>query len=155
MANLLENYQQFRMEFEIDIVREYNETLSINQFEGVINGFQCVIKRNQNLLCLMGYVYISENNLLYRQTDFNSPANKIECHGGITINMFKEKKHIIGFDCCHRGDRSLISKGEYRNIEFVKNELKLITEQLKAFEFIKEIKAKKNILNKVKILLDF
>jgi hypothetical protein len=75
----------------------------------------------------------------------------VEIHGGLTYSESTDKGYIIGFDCAHSGDVVPFSsngfgksymddvlkkkynkrKSVYRNIEFVKNELKnLVTKIL-------------------------
>lgn len=99
-------------------------------------GYRCLIWRNfAGGLC--GYVGINKNHpyfgLDYRYVELN-----VSCHGGITFSSHMDAQDIwwIGFDCVHAGDKvplkilSVIGEN-YRNIDYVKKEIKSVALQLK------------------------
>lgn len=89
-------------------------------------GYKCEIKRNA-LGNLCGYIYVTNRNVLNNTYD-------LDVHGGITY----ETNNKIGFDCGHYGDfspyGSNYSESEYRNVEYVTNELKSLAEQCYSYE---------------------
>lgn len=100
-----------------------------------INEYNCKIYRNQALGFLTGYVILDDLKELY-----DSTAELLQVHGGITFNQLQningEEKLVIGFDCCHYGDFVPLlpvqeATAKYRNLKFVKNELKSLCEQLR------------------------
>ncbi|AJD83122.1 hypothetical protein [Streptococcus phage Str-PAP-1] len=100
------------------------------QLNIVIDGYNAVIVMIQGWhLC--GYVEVPEN--IVGLID----ENEIECHGGITFNAggvkyFPTNGYYIGFDCAHGWDWTPVSPyGEYRDINYVKEEIKYIIQQLK------------------------
>lgn len=101
----------------------------------VIDGFNAYIRRQGYVGHLCGYVEVPDG------LDIN--INEINCHGGITFNdrweVFPTDGYYIGFDCMHFRDWTPLgakegltySDNEYRDSEFVLNEIKNIIKQLK------------------------
>jgi len=97
-------------------------------YEFTLNGIKCEIKRIEHLGHLCGYLYLPDGHEFIKLFYDDIP---ICVHGDLS---FKEENKI-GFDCAHGGD--LIPKygndwsgTEYRNVEFVKNELRKMVEQV-------------------------
>lgn len=98
-----------------------------------LNGFECVIKRNPLLLTLNGYVKI--------QDDIPDKAiENLDCHGGITYDkrLGYNQEHWIGFDCAQIFDfkpgvdtLADMRVKVYKDMRYVKKELKRLTKQLK------------------------
>jgi len=107
-------------------------------------GFKCLILRNSELKHLCGYVGLPKWHPYY---GWDYDEIDVDVHGGLTFSArgrgkrWKKGYWWIGFDCGHAGDlvpvvesftqdakwfRGLI----YRNIEYVKAELKHLAEQL-------------------------
>ena len=109
----------------------------------VIDGFHACIRRQGLVGHLCGYVEVPDG------LDVN--INEIECHGGITFNDRWDELptggRYIGFDCMHFGDWTPLSakegltysNDEYRDSEYVLNEIKHIVKQLKEKENEKTI----------------
>ena len=100
-----------------------------------INEYNCKIYRSQALGFLSGYVILNDLKELYDTT-----AELLQVHGGITFNKLEningENKLVIGFDCCHFDDFVPLlpvqeTTAKYKNLKFVKNELKSLCEQLR------------------------
>jgi hypothetical protein len=118
--------------------------------------FTCLIVRN-HMGSLCGYVGIPEGHPLYGKDYSSFPF--IEVHGGITYSDFCQKSghicHIpfpgepdnvwwVGFDCSHAWDvvpqlqktlndfgrPELLRDGFYKDIDYVKNEIKDLCRQL-------------------------
>ena len=101
----------------------------------VIDGFHACIRRHGYVGHLCGYVEVPDG------LDVN--INGINCHGGITFNdrwdELPTDGRYIGFDCMHFRDWNPVSAkegltysdDEYRDTEFVLNEIKKIIKQLK------------------------
>lgn len=98
------------------------------QLNVIINGFNAVI-RMINGWHLCGYVEVPE-----QISDID--VDNIICHGGITfqdanIQTFPSNGYYIGFDCAHSGDWTFTDPaGTYRDINYVKKEIKKIVRQL-------------------------
>lgn len=104
-------------------------------------GFKCLILRNPELKTLNGYIGLPKSHPYYGK-DYNDID--VEVHGGLTFSGQGGRwdKHYwwIGFDCAHAGDLMpgadipgrITNRWDlsYRNIEYVKNELKHLAEQL-------------------------
>ena len=99
-----------------------------------LKGYKCKIYRNQELGFLTGYVILKNLKELY-----DSTAELLQVHGGITFNQLEkingEEKLVIGFDCCHFGDFVPLlpvqeTTATYKNLKFVRKELKSLCEQL-------------------------
>lgn len=100
-----------------------------------INEYNCKIYRSQALGFLSGYVILNDLKELYDTTD-----ELLQVHGGITFNQLEningEQKLVIGFDCCHFDDFVPLlpvqeTTAKYKNLKFVRNELKSLCEQLR------------------------
>lgn len=101
----------------------------------VIDGFNACIRRQGLVGHLCGYVEVPDG--------LSVNINKIDCHGGITFNdrwdELPTDGYYIGFDCMHFRDWTLLSAkeglaysdDEYRDTEYVLNEIKHIIKQLK------------------------
>ena len=104
------------------------------QLNIIMEDFNTVI-RMVNGWHLCGYVEVPEN--IVSLID----ENEIECHGGITFNAegvkcFPTNGYYIGFDCVHEWDWTPVSpNGEYRDINYVKEEIKHIIQQLKEVQY--------------------
>lgn len=125
----------------------YEEDLKVIPEDGskayVIDGFSAYIRRHGYIGHLCGYVEVPKG--------LNVDIDEIECHGGITFNdswsEFPTNGHYIGFDCMHAGDWNPLSakegltysNDEYRDSEYVLNEIKHIVKQLKEKENEKTI----------------
>jgi len=114
-------------------------------------GMACMIVRN-GMGALCGYVAVTKEHPDYRK-DYNEIDGEVRCHGGITYSD-ECSDHIchvpepgqpddvwwFGFDCAHLSDfipghfmRGLRSaSGIYRNVAYVKDEVKSLAEQLYA-----------------------
>jgi hypothetical protein len=111
-----------------------------------IGKFRCIILRQAVLHHLCGYIGIPKDHPFFKKGSIDD----LQVHGGITWrgpeNPIDEKSgavHWIGFDCAHMGDLipgqlALYEKykipinwhGTYRNIEYVKEELRNLAEQI-------------------------
>lgn len=101
----------------------------------VIDGFNACIRRQGFVGHLCGYVKVPDG--------LSVNINEIDCHGGITFNDRWDEPptdgYYIGFDCMHFRDWTPLSaregltysEDEYRDTEFVLNEIKHIIKQLK------------------------
>lgn len=107
---------------------------------GFFYGLPYLIKRNYKLLNLCGYVGVPpENKFFGKDTD----ELIFDVHGGISYS--KDHKPLeksdgyywYGFDCAHCGDLipavNFFQNGIYRNIEFVRDELKKLAKQLQDY----------------------
>jgi hypothetical protein len=108
------------------------------------HGYWCEIKRNTELGHLCGYVYMGKHHPLASE-----PEPDLAVHGGITYNDGKK----MGFDCGHAGDLSPLmakymglymgrSNEVYRNMHFVKEQLRNLAAQLRALDPIMDIQPK-------------
>lgn len=108
-----------------------------------IKGFTCKIVRHPSLKHLCGYVHLKPNNVLY---GIDYYYIDVDVHGGITFSAQKGSNWVIGFDCCHANDLvpqtymlfkdvPFFHRAEvYRNVQFVKNELLNLVNQLIEFD---------------------
>lgn len=97
-------------------------------------GYKCKIRRHSEAKHLCGYVVLKKSHPLFgrKYEDIG-----LEVHGGLTFAGYNsDEEYMIGFDCAHLGDISpgiisipLIDE-TYRNIEYVKTELKGLVDQL-------------------------
>lgn len=117
----------------------YEEDLKIIPEGGsksyVIDGFNACIRRHGLVGHLCGYVEVPDG--------LNVNIDEIDCHGGITFNDHLGEPpndcYYIGFDCMHFRDWNPLrakeglssSEDEYRDTEFVLDEIKHIIKQLK------------------------
>jgi hypothetical protein len=101
---------------------------------------------------LCGYVEVPKDHPWYNMELGDDESMVIEVHGGITFCRETEGQKWIGFDCAHIGDcvpsmrtlrestldkllmypRSPVFSFQYKNMEYVRNECKLLAEQVKA-----------------------
>ena len=113
--------------------------------EFIHKGFKCVIKRHPDIGHLCGYVGLPMNHKYYKK---HYDDIGIDVHGGLTFSDFllEDGLWYIGFDCIHSGDmgplsyvkypemyndeRISIIKEEYRDLEYVENEIKGMVDQL-------------------------
>lgn len=112
-----------------------------NVLHWVDSGLDCLIVRNHSgALC--GYVGLPEGHKYFEEHYQNI---RIDVHGGITYSSpkcttdsieFDKLLYWIGFDCSHSWDYSPMfdynfeSVEQYKNIEYVKNEINSMIEQL-------------------------
>lgn len=101
-------------------------------FENGINGYHVTIKKNPFLGVLLGYVDLPKDHkfygLCYDKID-------VDVHGGLTYSQQKGEFWRIGFDCGHSGDfipmfSDLADEKNFKDLDFVKSELKNLVEQL-------------------------
>jgi hypothetical protein len=113
-------------------------------------GYKCQILRMADTGHLNGYVGITKTHPFVNKSQSSqivmelSIESLIAVHGGITFaDRIGTDKNIwwFGFDCAHSGDGmpgmplpSYNKDKTYRNLEYVKNEVKSLAKQLKAFE---------------------
>jgi hypothetical protein len=110
-----------------------------NLVEEIIDGFKTEIRRNSELGHLCGYVFLDRNHKYY---GINYNDLDIDVHGGLTFSEQEGKYWKIGFDCAHGGDyvpysnpkyrSNRINVEEYRNVEYVRTEIKNIINQMKS-----------------------
>lgn len=109
---------------------------------------RCRIIRGPEHRALTGYVAIPlEHPMAGHKANFigeGHPFAELQVHGGITwsephfpayapdADVSLEGLWVLGFDCLHSGDKvpGLGMDGEYRTVEFVKNELAQLAKQL-------------------------
>jgi hypothetical protein len=101
----------------------------------VSHGYWCEVKRHTDLGHLCGYVYMGAHHPL---ASVGEPD--LAVHGGITFNNGVK----MGFDCGHAGDISPYihtrysfsnpAYETYRNMHFVKEQLKNLAAQLRAVD---------------------
>jgi hypothetical protein len=105
-------------------------------------GFVCRIIRVDHSGHLCGYVDVPHTHTKVQSFDYF--AIPLECHGGLTYGNHNEEKGIftVGFDCAHYTDycpkqssysgmmEMGSSSGQYRDINFVTNEIKSLVDQL-------------------------
>jgi hypothetical protein len=105
----------------------------------IYSGLICKIQRAGELLHLCGYVYIPEGHPLFGK---GYDEIDIDVHGGLTFSERVGKYWLIGFDCAHMGDivpymyfkNLMINQGEYRDWDYVDNELKSMAWEVAAIE---------------------
>ena len=121
------------------IRNELNDENDIIKKEGdykyfLYRGYKCHICRNPNMLSLNGYVELPKGHKLY-----GTDGENLAVHGGITWSgkNFPDGSEngnwILGFDCSHAGDLTIISLSSqdiYRTMEYVQNELKSLVDQV-------------------------
>lgn len=106
-------------------------------------GFKCLILRHPQLRHLCGYVGIPKTHPYYGKANDEIPY--LQVHGGITWSQkgngkqWNKKFLWIGFDCAHAEDlspRSGLNRPFeiYRDIRYVRREVKSLAEQLKEKE---------------------
>lgn len=110
-----------------------------------IKGFTCEIKRHPSLKHLCGYVRLKPSNTSY---GVHYDDIDINIHGGLTYSVQEGLDFVIGFDCAHIGDlvpqtymlfkdTPLFDSTEvYRDVQFVKNELLNLVNQLNKKEIL-------------------
>lgn len=109
-----------------------------NYLEWDYEDMHCVIKRSPEFGHFCGYVGVNKLHPLYDIT-----YTDLDVHGGITYHDKDDDKRrnffYFGFDCAHYGDfvpympqiSSMPEYGQtYKNIDFVKNEIKNLAHQL-------------------------
>lgn len=121
--------------------KKYIEDLKIirnnKKMDLVLSGYHCIIKRN-TFRCLCGYVVLDSNIKIELDV-----LNNLEVHGGITYIEYEtidnKEKLVIGFDCGHCWDYipycefNFNGNVIYRNVDFVKKELKKLIDQIDKF----------------------
>ena len=95
-------------------------------------GLKCIIKVNM-FGCLLGYAEYP--------SDIDINIDNINVHGGITGGTI-DNINFIGFDCCHYDDiiPGMVfnnTNATYKDIDYVKKELKKLCKQI--FEFLKDM----------------
>lgn len=85
-----------------------------------------------------GYVGVPKGHRLYGVEVFSRVGGKIlydlDCHGGVNFTFKKNAIWWFGFDCGHLRDVTPMSKrthgAEYRDLEYVSNEVAELAKQL-------------------------
>ena len=106
-----------------------------NQIEEEIDGYKIKIARSISMGHLCGYVFLDKNHK-YHGTHYDNI--EVDVHGGLTFSEQDGEYWKIGFDCAHYDDLVPYAKfsnkwtrdKEYRNVNYVKSELKSLVEQL-------------------------
>jgi len=111
-------------------------------------GYKCLIKRNPDLGNLNGYVGFPYGHRFYKKGNICDDFDDIEVHGGITFaNFWEDQKDglwYLGFDTAHYMDLCpfmamrdrefgiIYSQMDttYKDIEFVRNEIKQLVDQI-------------------------
>lgn len=107
------------------------------------SGYMTLIVRT-SLGHLCGYVELPKTHFQYGQ-DYFSISGQYDVHGGLTFGEYMyqpsgREAWLIGFDCAHSSDyvpylsglaSSSASTGQYRDIQFVRDELTKLCRQLK------------------------
>lgn len=99
-------------------------------------GYDCAIETICPMQHLCGYVRIPETSVLYGRNCDDDLLYSLPVHGGITYagNRFDDNGWWIGFDCAHAYDLlpgmpdSPINRGEYRDMEYVKQQIKSLVD---------------------------
>lgn len=113
--------------------REWMYELDYLEFK--YKGYNCKIRRVEHVRHLCGYVLLPKEHYLYGKEYCDID---IDCHGGLSYSEKENEYWVIGFDCAHACD--LIpglhekaksgSFGIYRNMGYVKSELRKIVNQI-------------------------
>jgi hypothetical protein len=126
-----------------------------DEWEGVIDGFECCARRNATFETWGGYVAVPETHPAH---DLDL-LQELRCHGGVThcgplySSLDQMKSSLapctwVGFDCGHAGDfmpglyklqhsfmlAGIHDKHVYRGLDFVKAELTDMVQQLRKLE---------------------
>ena len=111
-------------------------------------GWSGLIVRQSELFHLCGYVRVPHKSPLVGM-DYSKIDLKIEVHGGLTFSGRpwdeKGKEQLdgwwFGFDCAHAGDITfptltpeLSVREQYRDIDYVRNEVRRLHQQLKKLD---------------------
>jgi len=136
-------------------VGEWNDEPDKMQFADKATGLPCLIVRQPSIGHLCGYVGVTKDHPFFG-LGFDDDKVKIDVHGGLTFsNSCQDRNdnqgvcHIVqegedddvwwfGFDCGHAWDLApkdpypgIDPHAVYRNIEYVKSEIKDLAKQLK------------------------
>ncbi len=128
------------------------------QYTDEKTGFPCLIVRHDSSGHLCGYVGINSKHPLFEK-DYDDESVDVNVHGGLTFSSkcdpkAKESEGVchkvekgeddnvwwFGFDCAHSGDtspayhRQFNEYDSYKNIDYVKFEIKKLAEQLKTLQ---------------------
>lgn len=117
------------------------------------SGYVCVLQRSPNVGVWSGYVGMGENHPLFKEEGI--PCGLLHVYGGITYCGFGDDFRVslvdpgvtrwwVGFDCWHAGDifpgcwrvplDAYPSDHIYRDINYVRAEVKSLAKQLKEIE---------------------
>ena len=138
------------------IVKEWNSEPNEEEWLEPITKYRCKILRHQTSKHLCGYVYVPKSHPWFKKEYSDplsedpdsegwgySPESMLSVHGGITFSgkhRGEKKVWCFGFDCAHLDDlvpgmiHYGLSKGKYRNWEYVKKECEQLAEQLATYE---------------------
>lgn len=104
----------------------------LKEVKETFHGFPVEAKRMLKFGCWTGCITVPVDH------PWSISDKTIEVHGGVTFYKKTNKGVIVGFDCAHYGDalpqwaaRSQMEYGEYRDINFVLDELKELAKQAK------------------------
>jgi hypothetical protein len=120
------------------MIKEWLNEPNDKEFES--SGYKCYIHRHPIMLHLCGYVALPLGNKFYG-VDYGqlyALGIDIRVHGGLTAAYQEDDDWLFGFDCAHLYDLvpSSVDNGwqkygdQYRNIEYVENELHNLARQL-------------------------
>jgi hypothetical protein len=112
----------------------------------------CFIQRHKTLGVYKGYVLIPLESYLFSRSREAEALDDIEVHGGITFTYQTALGYLIGFDCGHPAEdiipysamgfaepqseqlekelKKMSLGATYKDIEFVRNELKNLVDQI-------------------------
>ncbi len=125
-----------------------------NDYKFVYEEFDCRLHRHDHLLHWCGYIDIP--------THCEIDSEVIRVHGGVTFDNHVDGVRRIGFDCAHSGDLSPYMfkseymfgfDGEYRDKEFVIEEIKSMGDQLKVMEEVRRSMLRKKREESLKKIL--
>jgi len=100
--------------------------------------YKCLAVKHSELLHYCGYVQLPENHpiSIAKPRMFDDIIVDLNVHGGVTYSEQSAVSFewVVGFDCAHGGDMTLTFDGMHRTAEFVINELRKLSKQLKDIE---------------------
>jgi hypothetical protein len=109
------------------------------EFTDEETGYKCTALRNKYNGTWCGYVYIPKGHPSFAITSIFK--HDVDVHGGISYSNSSiiNEEWCLGFDCNHLWDSSPVNgknehNAEYRNKEYVLNEIRSLAKQLKELE---------------------
>lgn len=151
---------EFKSSIWFDDLEEFVICQVVDEFF-MIDDYPCIAFLNPYLKTWCGYCGVSPQSPLFEK-DYDDIC--IDCHGGLTYSGFRVldirgfstpeiseyadyayKDHwFFGFDCAHYHDLVPGSpfgnkNAVYRNLDFVKKELKSVAAQIRTLEGVKEL----------------
>ncbi len=132
------------------------------------DGYKCEILRMKETLHLCGYVTVPKHhNAVNNFFSFNDEGQTgywnidVSVHGGLTFGRYdKEKEELtLGFDCAHSGDicpgyqtATWFPGSTYKNIDYVRGEIKQLVNQLKTLPLCEHAKLKQDRQELIEVL---